>query len=71
MRKEAISPHPLSILSEMNFGPLPVVNGLSRLSNRFYGDTQKLSNLQAMAGKKLSTREALEAGLVTARAGRA
>ncbi len=59
-------PAPAMILSEMNFGPLPVVNGLSRLSNRFYGDTQKLSNLQAMAGKRLSTKEALEAGIVTA-----
>ncbi|HXN65563.1 MAG TPA: 2,3-epoxybenzoyl-CoA dihydrolase [Candidatus Acidoferrales bacterium] len=54
------------ILSEMNFGALPVVNGLSRLANRFYGDTQKIASLQAMVGKKLSTREALEAGIVTA-----
>jgi benzoyl-CoA-dihydrodiol lyase len=54
------------VLSEMNFGPLPMVNKLSRLSARFYAQTEKLDALHGRGGKKLSAREALEAGLVTA-----
>ena len=52
-------------LSEMNFGPLPMVNHLSRLSARFYEDEKQLKSLRSQIGKKLSPREALEAGLVT------
>lgn len=53
-------------LSEMNFGPLPMVNHLSRLDARFYGDTAQIESLRSLIEKKLSPREALEAGLVTA-----
>jgi benzoyl-CoA-dihydrodiol lyase len=53
-------------LSEMNFGPLPMVNHLSRLAARFYGDAAQIESLRGLLGKKLSAREALEAGLVTA-----
>jgi benzoyl-CoA-dihydrodiol lyase len=53
-------------LSEMNFGPLPMVNHLSRLAARFYGDAAQIESLRGLVGKKLSAREALEAGLVTA-----
>jgi benzoyl-CoA-dihydrodiol lyase len=52
-------------LSKMNFGPLPMVNHLSRLAARFYGDTTQIEALRGHVGKKLSTREALELGLVT------
>lgn len=52
-------------LSEMNFGPFPMVNHLSRLSARFYEDERQLKSLRSQIGKKLSPREALEAGLVT------
>jgi benzoyl-CoA-dihydrodiol lyase len=52
-------------LSKMNFGPLPMVNHLSRLTARFYGDAQ-VEPLRQQIGKKLTPREALEAGLVTA-----
>lgn len=52
-------------LSGMNFGPLPMVNHLSRLAARFYGDTAQIESLRSLIGKKLSPREALEAGLVT------
>jgi benzoyl-CoA-dihydrodiol lyase len=52
-------------LSEMNFGPLPMVNHLSRLAARFYGDKSTIESLHRQIGKKLSAREALEAGLVT------
>jgi benzoyl-CoA-dihydrodiol lyase len=53
-------------LSRMNFGALPMVNHLARLAARFYQDEQQLSALRAQIGKKLSAREALDAGLVTA-----
>jgi benzoyl-CoA-dihydrodiol lyase len=53
-------------LSKMNFGPLPMVNHLSRLAARFYGDEAQIESLRQQIGKKLSPREAVEAGLVTA-----
>jgi benzoyl-CoA-dihydrodiol lyase len=53
-------------LSKMNFGPLPMVNKLSRLAARFYGDEAQIDTLRATIGKTLSAREALEVGLVTA-----
>lgn len=54
------------VLSKMNFGALPMVNHLSRLAARFYGDDAKLAALREKIGSKLSPQEALEAGLVTA-----
>jgi benzoyl-CoA-dihydrodiol lyase len=53
-------------LSEMNFGPLPMVNQLSRLAARFYEDRAHIALLHEKIAKNLSAREALEAGLVTA-----
>jgi benzoyl-CoA-dihydrodiol lyase len=53
-------------LSKMNFGPLPMVNKLSRLAARFYGDESQIAELRNAIGKRLSAREALELGLVTA-----
>jgi benzoyl-CoA-dihydrodiol lyase len=53
-------------LSKMNFGPLPMVNRISRMAARFYGDEAQLETLRDEIGRKLSAREALEAGLVTA-----
>ena len=52
-------------LSEMNFGALPMTNHLSRMQARFYQDAGKISELRSQLGKKLSAKEALEAGLVT------
>jgi benzoyl-CoA-dihydrodiol lyase len=53
-------------LSEMNFGPLPMVNKLSRLASRFYGDETQINHVRGAIGKGLSAREALDDGLVTA-----
>ena len=53
-------------VSRMNFGPLPMVNKLSRLAARFYSDDVQLETLRGAIGKKLSARDALDAGLVTA-----
>jgi len=54
------------ILSEMNFRPLPMVNHLSRMAARFYGNEPQIHSLHQHVGRKLSPREALDAGLVTA-----
>ncbi len=53
-------------LSKMNFGPLPMVNHLSRVAARFYQDAALVEALRNRTGTKLSAKEALEAGLVTA-----
>jgi benzoyl-CoA-dihydrodiol lyase len=53
-------------LSEMNFGALPMVNGLSRLAARFYQDGSQIDKLQGIVGRQLQSQEALESGLVTA-----
>jgi benzoyl-CoA-dihydrodiol lyase len=53
-------------LSKMNFGPLPMVNHLSRLAARFYQDAEQVDALRNKIGAKLSPKEALDAGLVTA-----
>jgi benzoyl-CoA-dihydrodiol lyase len=53
-------------LSAMNFGPLPAVHQQSRLAARFYGDRATIDGLRAKVGQRLSARDALEAGLVTA-----
>jgi benzoyl-CoA-dihydrodiol lyase len=45
---------------------LPMVNKLSRLGARFYGDESQIAKLRSALGKKLSARVALDAGLVTA-----
>ena len=54
------------MLSKMNFGALPMVGGRSRLAARFYQDAAQVDPLKNRIGAKLSPREALEAGLVTA-----
>jgi benzoyl-CoA-dihydrodiol lyase len=52
-------------LSKINFGGLPMTNHLSRLAARFYQDAAQIDALRALIGKKLSAKEALDAGLVT------
>jgi benzoyl-CoA-dihydrodiol lyase len=52
-------------LSKINFGPLPMVNHLSRLAARFYQDAAQLDKLREKIGTKLPVKDALEAGLVT------
>ncbi|MGC2529339.1 MAG: 2,3-epoxybenzoyl-CoA dihydrolase [Candidatus Acidiferrum sp.] len=53
-------------LSRMNFGALPMVNHLSRLAARFYQDSEQVESLRKLVGKKLTAREAVDAGLVSA-----
>jgi benzoyl-CoA-dihydrodiol lyase len=52
-------------LSEMNFGPYPMPNGLTRLESRFLGEPGKLEGARGLIGQELGAREAEEAGLVT------
>jgi benzoyl-CoA-dihydrodiol lyase len=53
------------MLSEMNFGPLPMVNQLSRLAARFYQDEERIKVLRARKGQEMSATDAVAAGLVT------
>ena len=53
-------------LSPMNFGLLPMVNGLSRISARFYQDVPAIDPIRARLGERLSPALAAELGLVTA-----
>jgi benzoyl-CoA-dihydrodiol lyase len=60
-------------LDAMNFGPLPMVNGQSRLATRFSNDAAMLSALEADAGlgadaataRRYAANDALVAGLIT------
>jgi benzoyl-CoA-dihydrodiol lyase len=53
-------------LSEMNFGPLPMVNHLSRVAARFYQDAKQIEKLREHVGRALQVKDAVELGLVTA-----
>jgi len=53
-------------LSDMNFGPLPMVNHLSRVAARFYQDEKKIAALHEHVGRSLQVKDAVELGLVTA-----
>ena len=52
-------------LTEMNFGKLPMANGLSRLQTRFLDDEQRILDLYRILGERLSTSSARELGLTT------
>ena len=56
---------PTVVLSPMNFGPVPMVNGTSRLANRFCGDTKAVADAKAKIGEPLDAQAALALGLVT------
>ncbi|HEY6387057.1 MAG TPA: 2,3-epoxybenzoyl-CoA dihydrolase [Candidatus Acidoferrum sp.] len=53
------------VLSRMNFGPLPMVNGLSRMAARFYQDSAQVDSLRTLIGKTLTVHQAMDSGLVT------
>jgi benzoyl-CoA-dihydrodiol lyase len=56
---------PAMLLSQMNFGSLPMVNGQSRIANRFCGAAQPVDAARARIGDKLDAAAASELGLVT------
>jgi benzoyl-CoA-dihydrodiol lyase len=55
---------PVIALSPMNFGPLPMSNGLTRLGTRFLAKPEHADELKGREGM-LSTEQALDEGLVT------
>jgi benzoyl-CoA-dihydrodiol lyase len=52
-------------LSAANFGRYPMVNGLTRLANRFNEDAQVVAQLEGVKDSPLRSDQALELGLVT------
>jgi benzoyl-CoA-dihydrodiol lyase len=52
-------------LTGMNFGPYPMVNGLTRLASRFLDDPDRVLGLEKQVGEDLEAGEAGELGLVT------
>lgn len=52
-------------LSEANFGPYPMANGLTRLETRFLDDSEQNSKLKNQIGNSLEAHEASALGLVT------
>jgi benzoyl-CoA-dihydrodiol lyase len=52
-------------VSSLNFGPLPMVNGLPRLAQRFYMDPAQISSVRSELGRLLPPADALRLGLVT------
>jgi benzoyl-CoA-dihydrodiol lyase len=52
-------------VTEMNTGPLPMGNGLTRLQTRFFGDPEGLSAVEKRTGELLAAEEAEDLGLVT------
>ena len=52
-------------LSEMNFGPLPMITGQSRLSRRFYDDEAPLAAARASIRQALDADAAMALGLIT------
>jgi benzoyl-CoA-dihydrodiol lyase len=53
-------------LSPLNFGDLPMVNGLSRLAARFYEEAAPLAALRGELGQAITAAQAMELGLITA-----
>jgi benzoyl-CoA-dihydrodiol lyase len=52
-------------LTAMNFGPYPMVNGLTRLASRFLDEPGRVDDLKGRIGEDLDAAAAAEAGLVT------
>ena len=52
-------------LTDSNFGPYPMGNGLTRLETRFLGEPSQVDKLRASIGEPLEAEEADELGLVT------
>ena len=58
-------PPPTLRLSPLNFGPFPMVNGLTRLQSRFLSDPEHVARLQTRVGEAIDAQEADRLGLVT------
>ena len=59
-------PSPAAIVvAEMNLGPLPMANGLTRLQTRFVGDDDALAEVDKIRGDAVLAEDAERLGLVT------
>ncbi len=64
--KEGNESMPATIsVTEMNFGALPMCNGLTRLESRFQGEPERVEELRARIGEQIDASMADELGLVT------
>jgi benzoyl-CoA-dihydrodiol lyase len=52
-------------LTESNFGPLRMANGLTRLETRFLGEPGNVEQARQLIGRELNAQQALDAGLIT------
>ena len=59
------TPAAVIMLSENNFGPLPMSNGLTRLETRFLGEPGSVAAAREHIGRELDAARAAELGLVT------
>ena len=53
------------ILTESNFGPLPMANNLTRLQTRFLGEPDSVETTRKFIGQNIDSARASELGLVT------
>ena len=63
--EDQAAPPPLITLTESNFGPLPMANGLTRLETRFLGEPESVARARERAGADLDAKQASGLGLVT------
>jgi benzoyl-CoA-dihydrodiol lyase len=63
--EEGDLPAPAVVITEINDGPLPMANGLSRLASRFWGHPQRLDAVRSVFGKDLLAATCMDLGLVT------
>ncbi|MFT4583655.1 MAG: benzoyl-CoA-dihydrodiol lyase [Gammaproteobacteria bacterium] len=61
---ESLPPAAL-VLTDMNFGPYPMVNGITRITSRFLNNPEKIDELVTQIGDALDAQAADHAGLVT------
>ncbi len=59
------APAPTIRLTQSNFGPFPMSNGLTRLETRFLGEPETLERAKGLINKDLDATAALDCGLVT------
>jgi benzoyl-CoA-dihydrodiol lyase len=64
-RKGDNKPSPSIALADVNFGPYPMANGLTRLSSRFLATPGDLDRVKAERGKMIDAETAQQLGLVT------
>lgn len=58
-------PAPTICLTESNFGPFPMSNGLTRLQTRFLGEPESLQNAKQLISNDIDAQMAMNSGLVT------